>query len=363
MEKILIVGSNTRALSKSLKQLGYCVYATSFFYLVDQLKYVDKLLVPENIDNFNLDNLVEVALDYVKEVDYIICSSDVDLSKFPKSKIIGNKDTDSICNKFKLYKKLHKNFLLPETYKLNDIAEAISISENTDKRYIIKPIYGSGGVNIDWFNEDSYFDNSFILQEYVEGSSVSSTFLSNPNHDCQMVTASDQIIGSKSLGASSFLYCGNVTPLVNYNEKIINISSKISKMCKLVGCNGIDFILHENNVYVIEVNPRIPGTYENIIHSFDFNLAQAHINSCNNDIVNIPNVKNFCVKLVPYSFNDAYYKLSNINNVCDICDENFLIKKGYPISTIITHDRILENAMIKAQLLQKQVYNSIKKIN
>lgn len=357
--KILIVGSNTRSISKSLKQLGYTIYATSFFNLLDQREYVDKLLVPENIDNFNMDLLVDLALEYVNEVDYIICTSDVDVSKFPKSKVIGNYYVDSINNKYKLYKKLHKNFLMPETHVLNSLDEAFEINSCNDKKYIVKPIYGSGGVNIDWLNEDSYVDDSFILQEYIEGNSVSSSFLSYSNHDIDMITASDQIIGSKRLGAKSFLYCGNVTPLVNYSDKIINISAKISKMCKLIGCNGIDFIMHNNNVYVLEVNPRIQGTFENIENSFGFNLAQAHINACNNIKVNIPNVQKFSVKLIPFAFNEGYYNLSNLSDVHDISSKNYLIKKHYPICTILTSDRILENAMIKAQLVQKQVYNSV----
>ena len=341
--KILVVGSNTRTISKSLKELGFTVYATSFYKLMDQINFVDKLLVPEDVDNFNLNSLVHIALDYVNEVDYIICSGDVDLSHFPQSKLIGNKNTNDINDKYKLYKKLYKNFLLPDTYKLDDMSEALEITRDSPKNFIVKPINGSGGVDIKWFDEDSCINDKFILQEYIEGHSVSSTFLSYTNHDIDMITTSDQIIGSQSLGASPFLYCGNITPLVNYTNKINNISSKISKMYRLVGCNGVDFVLQDNKVYVIEVNPRIPGTIDTIQESFDFNLVQAHINSCNNQHVNIPDVKQFSVKLIPFSFYDAYYDLTNIENVHDISSDDFLIKKGH-------------------QILQKQVYNSIKKV-
>ena len=356
--KILIVGSNTRPLAKSLKELDYTVYATSFFNLVDQREYVDKLIVPDDVSNFDMDVLVDLAVSYANEVDYIICSSDVDVTRFPKSKIIGNYDVDEINNKYKLYKKLHKNFLMPQTFKLNSLEEAFEISSASDKKYIVKPIYGSGGVNIDWLNEDSYVDDSFLLQEYIDGNSVSSSFLSYPGGSIDMITTSDQIIGSKRLHASSFLYCGNVTPLVKDSTKINNISTKISKMYDLVGCNGIDFVMQDNKVYVMEVNPRIQGTYENIEKSFEFNLAQAHINSCNDIKVNIPNVQKFSVKLIPYSSKDTCYNLNNLSDVYDISSVDYLIKKTYPICTILTSDRILENAMIKAEMIQKKVYGS-----
>ncbi|WP_455645042.1 ATP-grasp domain-containing protein [Methanosphaera sp.] len=345
-------------MSKSLKKLGYVVYATSFYDLVDQRDFVDKLLVPSE-NTFNLSDLEDIALDFVNEVDYIICTSDVDVSRFPKNKIIGNVDTDFINNKYKLFKFLYKNFLLPDTYKLDDINEAKEIVKNfPDKEFIVKPIYGTGGIGIDWFNEDTNIDGSFLLQEYIPGSSISSSFLSYPNHDIDMITASDQIIGSKYLGAGDFIYCGNTTPYVNYNKKILNISRKISKMCKLVGSNGVDFVLNDNKVYVIEVNPRIQGTFECIEHSFDMNMAEAHINACNNVHVNIPCVQKFSVKLIPYSIKSGYYNLTNIPYVCDISEPNYLFKKGEPIATIITSDRILENAMSRAQQVQKLIYNS-----
>lgn len=305
--------------------------------------------------------LEDLALEYVNEVDYIICNSDVDVSRFPRNKIIGNVDTDFINNKYKLFKLLHKNFLLPDTYKLTDIEEAGEIVSNfPDKQFIVKPVYGSGGMGITWYNENLSIDGDFILQEFINGDSVSSSFLSYPNHNIEMITTSDQIIGSKRLGGADFKYCGNVTPYIKPSDKIVNISAKISIMCKLVGSNGVDFILNNNNVYVIEVNPRIQGTFELVERSFKMNLAEAHINSCNDVHVDIPSVQQFSVKLIPYCLNKGYYDLSNIPFVHDISKQDYMFKKGEPLATIITSDRILENAMSRSEQVQKLVYNSKK---
>ena len=319
---------------------------------------MDKLIYPSDIESFNLEVLEDLALNYVNEVDYIICTSDINIDRFPKSKIIGNTNTKNIINKYQMYKKLHKNFLMPDTYMLDSFEEAKEIVQNNpEKKYIVKPVIGSGGIGIHDFNYNLTIDDSFLLQEYIEGDSVSSSFLSYPNHEIEMITTSDQIIGSSMLGASDYIYCGNITPLINSNPKLINISAKISKMFKLVGSNGIDFILHNNNVYVIEVNPRIQGTFECVENSFNMNLAKAHIDSSNNCKVDVPNVENFTVKLVPYSLSDSTYKISNLEYVSDISPDNFLLKKGYPISTILVSDRILENAMTKAEIIRKKVYN------
>lgn len=321
---------------------------------------MDKLIVPPYFEGFDLKVLEDLALKYVNDVDYIIFTSDVNTDRFPKSKIIGNNNTKNIINKFDMYKKLHKNFLMPLTFKLNTIEEAKEIISNyDDKKFIIKPVYGTGGVGINYFENDLSLENDFLLQEYIEGNSVSSSFLSYPSHEIDMVTTSDQIIGSKMLGGNDFIYCGNVTPLVNSNPKLVNISNKISKMFKLVGSNGVDFILHNNNVYVLEVNPRIQGTFECVESSFNMNLAKAHIDSCNNVPVDIPKLRNFTVKLIPYSMHNAKYNLQGIDYLNDLSDKNYFYKKGFPITTILVADRILENAMGKAEIIRKKVYNSL----
>lgn len=339
--------------------MGYTIYATSFFELEDQKKYVDKLIVPSSFDTFDLKIIEDLALNYVNEVDHIIFTSDVNIDRFPTSKIIGNKKNKNIIDKFKMYEKLHKNFLMPLTFKIDSMEEAKEIINNyPEKDFIIKPIKGTGGMGIKRFDEDLFLEKHFLLQEYIKGDSVSSSFLAYKNHDIDMVTTSEQIIGSKMLGASDFIYCGNITPLINSNPKLINISTKISKMYKLLGSNGIDFILQKNRVYVIEVNPRIQGTFECVEKSFEMNLAQAHINASNDIRVDIPNLKNFTVKLVPYSLEDSRYNLPESPNIVDISSRKELIKKGYPISTILVSDRILENAMTKAEILRKKIYDS-----
>lgn len=356
----MLVGTNTRAVSKSLKDLGYVVYATSFYKCIDQ--FVDKLLVPDDTTNFNLKLLEDIALDYVDDVDYIIFTSDVNTSRFPKNKVIGNYDNSLVNNKYKLYKFLYKNFLLPETYRLDSLDEASEIvNSNPDKKYLIKPIAGFGGLGIKWFDNNLSINGEFLLQEYISGDAVSSYFLSYPNHELGFITTSEQIIGSKQLGADDFTYCGNISPYIKTNPKIDNISAKIARMCKLVGSNGVDFIVSNNNVYVLEVNPRITGSFECIENSFNMNLVKEHINSCNNVSLKVPKMNRFCVKLIPYSINQGTYSLNNISNIHDVSPENYYFNKKEPIATIVTYDRILENAMGKAQRIQKLVYNTFKK--
>jgi len=82
---------------------------------------------------------------------------------------------------------------------------------------------------------------------------------------------------------------------------------------------------------------------------------------CNDVKVNIPSLQKFTVKLLPYSFDDAKYNIIEDTYIKDVSSQDLTIKKGFPISTILVSDRILENAMSKAEIIRKKIYNS--KIN
>ena len=88
------------------------------------------------------------------------------------------------------------------------------------------------------------------------------------------------------------------------------------------------------------------------------NLIQSHIDACKNVKVNIPNLQYFTVKLVPYSMVNSRYNLLQDLYLHDVSYSEETIKKGHPISTILVSDRILENAMTKAEIIRKKVYNS-----
>ena len=99
-----------------------------------------------------------------------------------QKKILGSKNVSNIEDKFKFYKEIRDEFKTPETFLIKDVDEAIEISENKpDVKYIIKPIKGSGGYDINLLNNDSSIQlndgENYILQEYVEGINLSSSIL------------------------------------------------------------------------------------------------------------------------------------------------------------------------------------------
>ena len=197
MEKLLLIGIDTRSMLNSALKLDYEIYSTSYFSTTDTPQIENqKIILKESEgescgifeDNFDSKNILEISSDYIDEVDYIIPISGISPSDFKKNdqkKILGNVDVKDIENKHKFYKKIKNEFLTPRTFSIIDIGEAFEISKNhPDKQFILKPVQGSGGYDIKLLNKDKdiqFNGDEFILQEYVTGINLSSSLLATKN--------------------------------------------------------------------------------------------------------------------------------------------------------------------------------------
>ena len=383
MEKLLLIGIDTRSMLNSALQLNYDVYSSSYFSTSDtpQIKN-QKIILNESEnescgnfdDQFDGKTLIDISRDFIDEVDYIIPISGVSPSDFKKSdsrKILGNRDVKDIENKFRFYEKIKDDFLTPKTFSINDIDEAIEISKNYNERqFILKPSQGSGGYDINLLNNNTDIQinkGEFILQEYVEGISLSSSVLST---NMNMKTAvNTRLLTENDFGIkNSFIYIGNILPLtcksimadVNDVDIINNTMNKTSenliRKFNLIGSNGVDYILNENGLYVIEINPRLQGTFECVEMSLGINMLDAHIRACQGELIEIPEPKLYSYKKIIYSPTRMKYQKIDLDNIYDLPHIGSITEKSEPLLTIIDTDKDFEK-------LYEKVESSSKKVN
>ena len=156
MEKLLLIGIDTRSMLNSALKLDYDVYSTSYFSTSDTpiiknqkiiLKESDGESCGEFENQFNAKEILDISRDYIDEVDYIIPISGIspsDFSKNDRKKILGSVDVADIEDKYRFYKKIKGEFLTPETFSVSDIGEAIEINNSyPDIQFILKPFQGS----------------------------------------------------------------------------------------------------------------------------------------------------------------------------------------------------------------------------
>ena len=355
-------------------------------------------------DNYSPDKLLELSKDFLfddeNEIDKIVLTTGINaknfngkLKKFRKI-VRGNKNSKCVENKFRFYRKLKNKFNVPLTFQPSDMHETYEIlQQHQNNQFILKPLQGSGGLGIFLLNNESCNDNNdsnqilqnisyenYILQEYIEGINVSSSVLSS--HDDRKNLVNTRLITEHDLGNKTFEYSGNILPLdenslkmfndnrtniegknfniKELNEEMKNISEDLIRQFKLLGSNGVDYILgSDGELEVIEINPRFQGTYELVENSLGINLLDAHIKACEGEIINIPDANQYSIKKIIYARKQVRIGNLNIPNVYDIPYEGVKIEKDQPLVTLISSNKNLETAIDEIKIAENEVYKNI----
>ncbi len=132
-------------------------------------------------------------------------------------------------NKYLTYQKIKDSVKTPKTFSL--------------KKYIVKEIDGCGGVH-------QIIDKNYIIQEFVDGEAYSVSFIVQDNK-IYPLCLNNQYIKDH--------YCGGEVNIHHpLRENIISESKKALKQIEgLNGYVGVDVLVNENDIYVLEINPRI----------------------------------------------------------------------------------------------------------
>ena len=404
------MGIDTRPMVNSALKLDYKTFSISYFKTVDfKMPYMEKhVLDQESViscgrfeENYSPEKLLELSKDFLfqnydeNEIDKIVLTTGINTKDFSGEfknfrKIVrGNKNTESVDNKFKFYNKLKNKFDVPLTFQPSDVGELNEIlQQHSNNQFILKPLQGSGGLGIFLLNNESYNElkqldeicqnislENYILQEYIEGTNVSSSILSS--HDDRKNLINSRLITEHDLGNDSYEYSGNILPLdensfrmfnnnrteINadeLNDEMKNTSEDLIKEFGLIGSNGVDYILdNDGELKVIEINPRFQGTYELVENVLDINLLDAHIKACEGEIIDIPNPKQYSFKKIIYARKQINIGNLNIPNVYDIPYEGVKIEKDQPLVTIICSNKDLETTINDVKIAEDEVYKNI----
>ncbi|WP_407453409.1 ATP-grasp domain-containing protein [Methanobrevibacter sp.] len=385
MEKLLLIGIDTRSMLNSALKLDYDIYSASYFSTSDTpIIENQKVILNESDgescglfeDQFSPQHILDVSEDYLDEVDYIIPISGISPNDFPsryRKKILGTKDTRYIENKLNFYRKIKDEILTPMTFRLTDMDEAFEINENHEEvQFILKPIQGSGGYGInhlDKLGNLEFNDGEFILQEYIKGINLSSSVLASRN-DAKCIINTRLLTENDFEKNNSFRYIGNILPLTEESvmanvkdlDKITGEMDSTSEMLahkfKLIGSNGVDYILNENGLYVIEVNARLQGTFECVEKSLGINMLEAHIKACQGEIIDIPEPQYYSYKKIIYSPSRMKYEKIDLDNIYDLPHIGSITEKGEPLLTIIDKDKDFKKLYEKVEL-SSQIVNDI----
>jgi len=407
-KSVLVVGFNTRPLAYSLKSANYEVYAVDFFGDID--------LYPNVKDSFVLIKELETNYESIKDkygkllsdftikmlvkypgLNYLIIGSGLDdayeeretiLSEIKKmnykvKSLNNDKSLKRARNIESIYHYLGINdYNVPFTIRYDDLKSSI---RKLEYPLIFKKSKSAGGLNvfkienpedfsplIEKIGINKFKSSEWLIQEYIEGIPISCTTISNGS-ECEVISINRQIIGEQFLyPPKDFMYCGNIVPVdlpKEDNELIIKISKTLTKELSLKGINGFDFVLRDHYPYLMEVNPRIPGSIRASEMSYDLNLLDLHVKSFDLDEWNsikkkikTKKLSGFSTKLIVFAPKEINQNLiSEINNleyIHDKSEPNKSILRGEPLCTILYKGRDMQESYSGA----RNVVNEINRI-
>ena len=402
MENLLIMGIDTRPMVNSALKLNYKTISISYFKDSDFPETFAERHVfnPEQDNSYGsfeeayspqdlLDLLNEFDIDLI---DKIVLTTGISADDFRnefsklKKRIRGNLNSSDVNDKFKFYEKTRNKFNVPLTFKVSDVDELKEIIKQYDNNsFILKPLNGSGGLGFLKLNNDSWnqlndienmIENisleDYILQEYIEGENVSSSVLSTKDEARNLINT--RLITANDLGNDNYAYVGNIVPLdensfnalnsknkttttkskkyskeeiTELNKEMKDVSEDLIKEFKLIGSNGVDFKIdtQKEDLKIIEVNPRLQGTYQLCENSLGINMLDAHIKACEGELIEIPKPKQYSIKKIVYAPKDVIIRDLKINNLYDIPHNGEIIEKDNPIATIICSNKDLKTAI------------------
>lgn len=293
MTRILIVGISTRAMAQSAVRAGYDVVSLDFFGDSDQPIGVDvKSLVRDFHKEASLYELAMCAHTLEKNVDAVLVESG--LENEPALQVLGL-NCERWFNSRAAVQGVRDLGKLQEVFAGGriKIPEIITHGQSLppDGHWLVKDSRHSGGMGVrDWKGKKRIGDFE-LLERFIPGQLASACFVANGKL-ASLLGLTLQFTGVPELNAMPYAWCGNVAPFINPDLEavMLHAAELLTNAFGLVGVNGIDFIVHDDEVYLLEVNPRIPASVELFERLLGVNAINLHVQGCRGEFLQFPDI-------------------------------------------------------------------------
>jgi predicted ATP-grasp superfamily ATP-dependent carboligase len=188
----------------------------------------------------------------------------------------------------------------PETRRLARDVESARTAPKSGYPIVVKPARGagSGGISLvrhaaEWpraigLARRASGKSGVLLQEYVPGTAASVSLIADGRH-AQALSVNEQILAA----SPPFAYRGGRTPFDH--ELAPRAIAAALGACRAVpglrGFVGVDVVLTELDVVVIEINPRLTTAYLGVRAAVDENVAALAMDGCAGRLPAVPRLR------------------------------------------------------------------------
>jgi predicted ATP-grasp superfamily ATP-dependent carboligase len=134
----------------------------------------------------------------------------------------------------------------------------------TNGRWLAKTYRGASGSGVREWNGDQANVEGVCFQKRVEGTPCSAVFVATDGA-ARRLGVTRQLIGAPWLGAHGFQFAGSIGPWpisATVDDTLKQIGDVLVEQFDLMGLFGVDFMLHGDDVWTLEVNPRYTASVE-----------------------------------------------------------------------------------------------------
>ena len=234
------------------------------------VKESDYNLVPDIYKNFNY------VLPVLPESHNILYNYSRFLEKNKIKKILSSSEVIKVMSDKKLFSNFCKKTKIRHPLLISDISK---IKKN--KSYVIKDRFGVGCSRIQIISgkDLKHFDSKkYIIQEYIKGQSFSASIYCSRGNFTILSLNEHRVKKNKNnhIKINKIIVNNNFSD----NPKIYGLINKLNKsISTLSGYIGIDFIITNDDIYIIELNPRITTSFTKLNFTLGINLAELINNS------------------------------------------------------------------------------------
>ena len=330
-------------LAQAAKCEGYDVLVIDCFADVDTFRYAEKIV---RIDSLSIPNLTSALAELANyKITAVVYGSGfethVESLYFLQTRfhIMGNSPAvfERVQNKREFFTTLdYLKIPYPETH--------FSFPIDDSKNWLSKPLKGQGGVGINSQKMDIYW------QHFCDGKSGSVLFLANGKKAV--------VIGFNSQWTQgNFLFSGisNFSYLSDFQKKHIQSwLQSVVKYFDLRGLNSLDFLHTENDIFVLEINPRPSASLQN----YELPLFKAHL-TLNLESTHISDFSAYQIiyashpLIIPQNFHWS-------KSCQDFPRDGVIIPKNQPICSIIERSSKSKIALKKLKINTKQLEENLR---
>lgn len=226
--------------------------------------------------------------------------------------------------------KFHK---LSDIYKIDKTLfnQKITIpkfDKNYNYRYLSKTFNSSGGIGVG----NCIYSYNKYFQEFIPGKTYSVSLL--VNRSIPKFLGYNQLFIVKDNNKFPYLNAGAM--MIDFDYKIReNFEDWVRQFCKhykLTGYTSIDFKIFENKIFILDINPRLSGTYRLYRRKYH-NLMSNHL-AYKNKLSKMS--CDYFAYITLYAKNDIVIdkKFKRIPDISDSPKIDEVIKKNSPILTL-----------------------------